>query len=65
MRIGEQIMKARRKAGLTQAGLAKRLRTRQSNISRLEQGVYNPTLGMLAKIAKALKADLKVKFVKT
>ena len=48
------IIAKRLKAGLTQAQLAKKLGTRQSAISRLEHGSYNPSLAFLAKLAKAL-----------
>ena len=61
--IGYQIFLARDKAGLTQAELAKRIGTRQSNISRLEQGDYNFTLEMLEKIAKALRAEIRIELV--
>lgn len=60
LRLGYQIFMAREKAGMTQAELAHRIGTRQSNISRLEQGDYNFTIGMLEKIAKALDADLRI-----
>ena len=60
LRLGRRIFLIRQKAGLTQAELARRIGTRQSNISRLEQGDYNFTIGMLEKIAKALGSDLKI-----
>jgi ribosome-binding protein aMBF1 (putative translation factor) len=53
------IYDARTKAGLTQRELAKKVGTKQSVISRLESADYDGhTLGMLLKIAKALKMKL-------
>ena len=61
--LGYQIFLAREQAGITQSELAKRIGTRQSNISRLEQGSYNFSVEMLEKIAKALDAKLKIEFI--
>jgi transcriptional regulator with XRE-family HTH domain len=61
--IGYQIFLAREKAGMTQAELARRIGTRQSNISRLEFGNYNFTVEMLQKIAKALHVKLRIDFL--
>lgn len=63
IRLGYQIFLAREKAGVTQAELARRLGTRQSNISRLEQGDYNFTVEMLERIAQALQSELKIEIV--
>lgn len=60
LNVGYQIYLAREQAGMTQSELAKRIGTRQSNISRLEQGDYNFTVEMLEKIARALHAELKI-----
>ena len=61
--LGYRIFLARERAGMTQAELAKRIGTRQSNISRLEQGNYNFTVEMLEKIAGALDAKLRIEFL--
>jgi len=37
--------------------------TRQSNISRLESGNYNPTLDFLQKIASAMGKKLEVRII--
>ncbi|MFA5792580.1 MAG: helix-turn-helix transcriptional regulator [Candidatus Gracilibacteria bacterium] len=60
--IAESIIKKRIECGLTQSALAKKIGTKQSAISRLESGSYNPSIGFLGKIAKALKLKLVVKF---
>jgi ribosome-binding protein aMBF1 (putative translation factor) len=57
----EAIIKARAKYGLTQADLAKKIGTKQSAISRLESGTYNPSLAFLKKLAKALNAKLEIR----
>ena len=55
-----QIIEARIKQKITQKELAERVKTRQSNISRLEGGEYNPTIGFLNKIAEGLNMELNV-----
>ena len=60
LKLGYQIFCAREAAGLTQQMLARKIGTRQSNISRLEQGDYNFTVEMLQKIARALNLQLRI-----
>ena len=55
-----QIIQARTQQGISQKELAYRVRTRQSNISRLESCDYNPTIGFLKKIAEALGMELRI-----
>jgi len=62
-RIIEEIIMARREKKLTQKDLAELIGTRQSNISRLESGNYNPTLDFLQKIASAMDKKLEVRIV--
>ena len=59
-RVIQMIIEKRLKAGLTQAQLAKKIGTKQSAISRIEQGSYNPSLSFLIKLSKALDAKLKI-----
>ena len=54
------LIRTRLYRNLTQRELAERVGTRQSAISRLESGTYNPSLSFLYKIADALNARLKV-----
>ncbi|MFA6304320.1 MAG: helix-turn-helix transcriptional regulator [Patescibacteria group bacterium] len=54
------IIAKRLAAGLTQTQLAKKLGTKQSAISRLEQGSANPSLALLVKLSKALNAKLEI-----
>ena len=62
--IAYQIYDLRRASGLTQTQLAKMVRTRQSNISRIESADYTGyTLTTLEKVTKALKAKLEIRIV--
>lgn len=54
------LIQKRIERGFTQEELARRIGTKQSAISRLESGEYNPTIGILRKVAKALSADLNI-----
>ncbi len=56
------IIEKRNECGLTQAALAKKLGTKQSAISRLERGTYNPTVSFLQKLAVALGTKLTISF---
>lgn len=62
LHLGYRIFLARKKLGMTQGQLARKIGTRQSNISRLEQGNYNFTVEMLEKIASALNLKLEITF---
>lgn len=63
LEIAYQILELRKKQGLSQAELAKRLGTSQSNIARMETGQQNFTTDTLHKIAFAFKRELKIQFV--
>ncbi len=60
-----QIISARNKQGITQAELAQRAGTKQSNISRLESGNYNPSLDFLSKVAECLGMQLHIELRKS
>ena len=62
-RIIEEIIMARREKNLTQKDLAELIGTRQSNISRLESGNYNPSLDFLQKVASAMGKKLEVRIL--
>jgi len=64
LEIAYQILKLRRQKGMSQAELAKKVGTRQSDIARMESGQQNFTTDTLQKIASAFKCDLKIEFVK-
>ena len=56
------VAKARRRAGLSQAQLAKRMKTTQSTIARLESGRGLPSTRTLGRFAKATGHRLKISF---
>lgn len=58
--LAQAIIEKRIEKGLTQAELARKIKTKQSAISRLESGTYNPSLAFLEKVAKALDARVAV-----
>ncbi len=60
LKLGYKILCAREATGMTQQALARKIGTRQSNISRLELGNYNFTVEMLQKIARALNLELLI-----
>ncbi len=54
------LIRGRLNKQLTQEELAQKIGTKQSAISRLESGTYNPSIAFLFKIADALNMKLKV-----
>ena len=56
----EMVIKKRIEKGLSQKELAQRIGTKQSAISRLESGTYNPSLSFLQKVGEALDVKLKI-----
>ena len=58
----KQIIRIRNEQKLTQQELADRTGTKQSNISRLEKGEYNPSLKFLKKLAQGLGKELYIEF---
>lgn len=59
--VGQEVRRARKAAGLTQAEVADRLATSPTYITNVEAGRLNLTLGQLTRIASALGAALDVK----
>lgn len=59
--IAKAVIQKRLEKGLTQTDLARKVGTRQSAISRLESGGYNPSIHFLEKVAKALNLNLVVR----
>jgi transcriptional regulator with XRE-family HTH domain len=56
------VAKARMRAGLSQAELARRMKTTQSTIARLESGRGLPSTRTLGRFAKATGHRLKISF---
>lgn len=53
----------RKKRGYTQEEIAALLKIKRPNITRFENGTYNPSLDMLVKIAECLGADLEINLI--
>ncbi len=56
------LIEARIKKGLTQEALARKIKTKQSAIARVESGNANPSIGFLQKLAEALGKKLVIRF---
>ena len=54
------IIDKRLKKNMSQKELAEKMGTKQSALSRLESGTYNPSLAFLKKVAAALDAKLSI-----
>lgn len=54
MKFGQKVKSRREELGYTQEELAKKIRTTQPYISRLERGHFNPSMNMIVKISTAL-----------
>lgn len=61
--VAKAVTAARKRAHLTQVQLAKRLKTDQKSIWRLEAGRQNATVVMLWRIAKATNSKLRLNLV--
>ena len=57
-----EVAKARLRAGLSQAQLARRMKTTQSAVARLESGRGMPSTRTLSRFAKATGHRLKISF---
>jgi predicted transcriptional regulator len=58
--VKPQLRWARKRAGLTQAELARRAGLSQPAVARLEDPDYNPTLDVLERVAASLGSCLEV-----
>ena len=60
--IGNIVSAARAKKGLSQKALSEVTGIDQSDLSKIERGVANPSIGTLSRIAEALDTKLVVSF---
>lgn len=60
--IARLLVETRSQANLTQQEVAKRMKTNQAAIARLEGGRANPSLATLKRFAKATGTKLKIEF---
>jgi len=56
--LADNVLRLRLEKGWSQSELAKRVGTKQSNISRLEDGICNPTLKFIAKLSEAFGVNI-------
>jgi ribosome-binding protein aMBF1 (putative translation factor) len=62
--ILDQLLRARKRAGLTQEAVAERMKTTKSAISRLEHAVaHAPSVKTLKRYANAVGCEVQVKLV--
>lgn len=59
----QAMLDARMRKGITQKEIARRMKTKQSVISRLETGNANPSVAFLKKLASALNTNLEIRFI--
>ena len=64
LEIAYQILQLRKQKRISQAELAKKIGTKQSDIARMEAGQQNFSIDTLQKIAQVFNKDLKVSFGK-
>jgi len=55
--LGKEIARLRKRIGLSQEELGFRAEIHRTYISQLERGLKSPTLNMLLKLSRALKAS--------
>ncbi len=57
--LGKRIQKARKTIGYSQEDLAHTLRISRTHMGHIEQGRRTPSVGVLEKVARALKRPIK------
>ncbi len=62
--IKAQLIELRNQLGISQKELAELVGTKQSAISRLESGSYNPSIEFLGRVAHALGGRLEISIVR-
>ena len=60
--LAQAMIEARNRAGLTQTQVAKKIRTSQSVVARLESGAAMPSTRTLQRYAKATGSRLSIRF---
>ena len=62
LEIAYAVLKLRKKHKMSQAELARKVGTTQSNVARMESGQQNFTVATLIKIEKSLEKKLEINF---
>jgi transcriptional regulator with XRE-family HTH domain len=60
--LARTLIEARTRAGLSQTQLARRMKTSQSYVARIESGQVRPSTSALERLAKATGSRLKITF---
>jgi transcriptional regulator with XRE-family HTH domain len=60
--LAQAMIEARNRAGLTQSEVARRIKTSQSVVARLESGASMPSTRTLQRFAKATGSRLSIRF---
>lgn len=60
--IARALIEARTRAGLSQTELARRMKTSQSYVARIEGGTVKPSTAALERLAKATGSRLRITF---
>lgn len=63
LKVAYEISRAREAARITQSELARRIKSKQQVVSRIEQGAQNLTIESLDRIARALNSRLEVRII--
>jgi predicted transcriptional regulator len=63
-KLAKQLILARRRAGLSQAEVAKRMGTTQSAVARLESGAGSPALRSLRRYAEAVGCQVQLRVLR-
>ncbi len=64
LEVAYRILQLRKQKKLSQAELAKKIGTKQTDVARIESGQQNLTTDTLQRIASALNRELKIDFVR-
>ena len=62
MDIADALLSARASAGISQSELAAKTGINQSDISKIERGIANPSVSTLKRLAAGLNTNLKISF---
>jgi transcriptional regulator with XRE-family HTH domain len=60
--LAKTLIEARKQAGLSQDQLARRMKTSQSYVARIESGQVRPSTNALERLARATGTRLKITF---
>ncbi len=60
--FGKRLQRLRRRAGISQEGLADAIGVTVQSVSNMERGVFGPRFDNLEKIARVLKVPIKALF---